>query len=74
MAGNLSGLNRVVLASRVDGEAVMMGLGVFCVVAGTSLAAASLWAPRYRALLEGMGGCLFLVGLGCAGADLALAS
>jgi hypothetical protein len=52
----------------------MMGLGVFCVVAGAGLAAASLWAPRHRALLEGMGGGLFLAGLGCAGADLALAS
>jgi hypothetical protein len=52
----------------------MMGWGGFCVVAGAGLAAASLWAPRHRALLEGMGGCLFLAGLGCAGADLALAS
>lgn len=52
----------------------MMALGVFCVVTGTSLAVASLWAPRYRAILEVMGGGLFLAGLGCAGADLALAS
>ena len=57
-----------------DGEAVMLGLGVFCVVAGTGLAVGSLWSPRYRAILEVIGGSLFLAGLGCAGADLALAS
>ena len=71
---NLSGSGAVVSAARFDREAGMMGLGVFCVAAGTGLVAASLWAPRYRALLERMGGCLFLAGLGFAGADLALAS
>ncbi|MBP1180657.1 hypothetical protein [Methylobacterium sp. PvR107] len=58
----------------VDVEAIMMALGVFCVVAGVSMAAGSLWSPRYRAILEVMGGSLFLAGLGLAGADLALAS
>ncbi|MEL6059240.1 MULTISPECIES: hypothetical protein [unclassified Methylobacterium] len=52
----------------------MMSLGVFCVVAGTSMAAGSLWSPRYRAILEVMGGSLFLAGLGFAGATFALAS
>jgi hypothetical protein len=55
-------------------EANMMSLGVFCVVAGVSMAAGSLWTPRYRAILEVMGGSLFLAGLGFAGANLALAS
>ena len=55
-------------------EANMMSLGVFCVVAGVSVAAGSLWTPRYRAILEVMGGSLFLAGLGFAGANLALAS
>ena len=52
----------------------MMSLGVFCVVAGVSMAAGSLWSPRYRAVLEVMGGSLFLAGLGFAGADFVLAS
>ena len=52
----------------------MMSLGVFCVVAGVGRAAGSLWSPRYRAVLEVMGGSLFMVGLGFAGADFVLAS
>lgn len=60
--------------SLVDVEANMMSLGVFCVVAGVSMAAGSLWTSRYRAILEVMGGSLFLAGLGFAGANLALAS
>ena len=52
----------------------MMSLGVFCVVAGIGMAAGSLWAPRYRALLEVMGGSLFVAGLGFAGADFILAA
>ena len=52
----------------------MMSLGVFCIVAGVSMAAGSLWAPRYRAILEVMGGSMFVVGLGFAGADFVLAS
>ncbi|MDP4006221.1 hypothetical protein [Methylobacterium sp. NEAU K] len=52
----------------------MMSLGVFCVVAGIGLVVGSLWSARYRAILEVMGGSLFLAGLGFAGADLALAS
>jgi hypothetical protein len=52
----------------------MMSLGVFCVVAGTCMATASLWSSRYRALLEVMGGSLFLAGLGFAGATFALAA
>lgn len=52
----------------------MMSMGMFCVVAGVGLVAGSLWSRRYRALLEVMGGSLFLVGLGFAGADFALAS
>jgi hypothetical protein len=60
--------------SLIDTGAIMMALGVFCVVAGVSMAAGSLWSPRYRAVLEVMGGSLFLAGLGFAGADLTLAS
>ncbi len=52
----------------------MMALGVFCVVAGAGMAAGSLWSPRYRAILEVIGGSLFLAGLGFAGAEFALAS
>lgn len=52
----------------------MMSLGAFCVVTGIGLVAGSLWFRRYRAILEVMGGSLFLVGLGFAGADFALAS
>jgi hypothetical protein len=59
---------------RKTAEAAMMSLGVFCVVAGTSMAAGSLWSARYRAILEVMGGSLFLAGLGFAGATFALAS
>ncbi|MCJ2050187.1 hypothetical protein [Methylobacterium sp. J-070] len=57
-----------------DGEAIMMSLGVYCGVAGIGMAAGSLWYPRYRAILEVMGGSLFLAGLGFAGANFALAS
>ena len=60
--------------SLVGLEAAMMSMGMFCVVAGVGLVAGSLWSRRYRALLEVMGGSLFLVGLGFAGADFALAS
>ncbi|SDM99593.1 hypothetical protein SAMN05216360_10511 [Methylobacterium phyllostachyos] len=52
----------------------MMSLGVYCIVAGTGMAAGSLWSRRYRAVLEMMGGGLFLAGLGFAGANFALAS
>ena len=52
----------------------MMSLGVFCVVAGVGMAAGSLWSPRYRAVLEVMGGSLFVAGLSFAGADFVLAS
>lgn len=52
----------------------MMSLGVYCGVAGIGMAAGSLWYPRYRAILEVMGGSLFLAGLGFAGANFALAS
>jgi hypothetical protein len=60
--------------SLIDVEAIMMPLGVFCVAAGVSMAAGSLWSPRYRAVLEVMGGSLFVAGLGFAGADFVLAS
>lgn len=64
----------VASVSLIDVEAIMMLLGVFCVVAGVSMAVGSLWSPRYRAILKVMGGGLFVVGLGFAGADFALAS
>ena len=69
-----SSLVVVASVSLIDVEAIMMPLGVFCVVAGVSMAAGSLWSPRYRAVLEVMGGGLFIVGLGFAGADFVLAS
>ena len=52
----------------------MMALGVFCIVAGVSMAAGSLWTRRYRAVLEVISGSLLVVGLGFAGADFVLAS
>jgi hypothetical protein len=55
-------------------EFIMILLGALSVAAGIGLAAASLRSPRHRALLELAGGGLFLVGLGLAGANLALAS
>lgn len=64
----------VASGSLINVEAIMMPLGVFCVVAGISMATGSLWSPRYRAILEVMGGGLFVVGLGFAGADFVLAS
>ncbi|MCJ2019555.1 hypothetical protein MKK84_19305 [Methylobacterium sp. E-065] len=69
-----SSLAVVASVSLVDVEAIMMSLGVFCVVAGVSMAASSLWSSRYRAILEVMGGGLFVAGLGFAGADFVLAS
>ena len=50
----------------------MMSLGVLCVGAGISMAAGASWSVNYRAILEMFGGSLFLVGLGCAGASMAL--
>ncbi|MHB2211528.1 hypothetical protein [Methylobacterium sp. CM6257] len=51
----------------------MLSLGTFFVAAGASMAVASLNLPRYRAVLEVIGGSLFVVGLGLAGAILTLA-
>lgn len=69
-----SSLAVVASVSLIDVEAILMPLGVFCVVAGVSMAAGSLRSPRYRAILEVMGGGLFIAGLGFAGADIVLAS
>ena len=52
----------------------MLSLGVFCVVSGVAVAVGSLWSRRYRPVLEAIGGSLFLVGLGFAGADFVLVS
>ena len=71
---NRAAPSRVDVPSRFDGEASMMALGVYCIVAGTGMAAGSLWSRRYRPVLEMMGGGLFLAGLGFAGANFALAS
>ena len=60
--------------SLIGTEAIMMSLGVFCVVAGVSMAIGARWSVRYRAILETFGGSLFLAGLGLAAADLALVS
>jgi hypothetical protein len=51
----------------------MLSLGMFCVAVGTRMAVASLEFPRFRTVLEVMGGSLFVVGLGLAGAVLKLA-
>ncbi|QGY04773.1 hypothetical protein MMSR116_24850 [Methylobacterium mesophilicum SR1.6/6] len=60
--------------SLIDTEASMLSLGLFCFVAGVGLAASSDRFPRHKAILEAMGGSLFVAGLGFAGADFALAS
>jgi hypothetical protein len=52
----------------------MLSLGVYCVVSGLVLAVGSLWSRRHRPVLEALGGSLFLVGLGFAGADFVLVS
>jgi hypothetical protein len=51
----------------------MLSFGLLCVAVGTRMAVASLQFPRYRAVLEVMGGSLFVVGLGFSGAILTLA-
>jgi Na+/phosphate symporter len=50
----------------------MMSLGVFCIVAGAIIVAASRWTRRQRPVFEAIGGGLFLMGLGLAGAAFAL--
>ncbi len=63
---------KMAFVSLINAEAIMIALGVYCVVAGASMAAVAKWFVQYRAILETFGGSLFLAGLGCAGAGLAL--
>lgn len=58
--------------SEKGGEATMVLLGVYCIVTGACVAVAARWSARYRPLFETMGGGLFLMGLGLAGANFIL--